>query len=505
MLCYNSINRYHFSNMKRFLFVSCLFIVLSAYSQDTTNDSVYLAEHDTLLQDSVSASAKDKKTKKQKSSSAEDEVKTGWNFGGLPFASYDNDLSLQVGAMGNIYYYGDGKIYPNYYHGFYVEASYFLRHSGIFTLNYNSNYLIPNHGFKLDLSYLPDAMSDFYGYNGYQSILHGDWLRNDSELRQTRLFYKYKRNILRFMADIDGQISGHWRWEAGLGLYWFDVGELNLGFLNKFMKEDNKYPEVDGLVQKYKDWGLIDQKLSHGGVHPYLRGGLVYDSRDQLANPTKGINADVFVTYNAAFGKLSDYNNLMLNYNFRHYLTLVPRYLTFTYRIGGQNILAGKQPFYAISIMNVLYQQRTMYEALGGSSSVRGMLRNRVMAKGFVFANLEFRLIMWRFDIGRQHFYLGANPFFDIGMVTQPYTLSEDEITMSIEQNNLAKGLDDRVEDYFNFSNTAIYMPHMSAGIGLKLAMNENFVLSADWAVPVNKQDNYSQWDNFYINIGYLF
>ena len=29
----------------------------------------------------------------------------------------------------------------------------------------------------------------------------------------------------------------------------------------------------------------------------------------------------------------------------------------------------------------------------------------------------------------------------------------------------------------------------MSAGIGLKIAMNENFILSVDWAIPFNKQD----------------
>ena len=445
------------------------------------------------------------KKKRKKNQQDEDAAKTGWNFGILPFGSYDNDLSLQLGVLSEIYYYGDGKIYPNYYHGFYVEASYFLRHSGIFTFNYNSNYLIPHHGFKVDLSYMPDAMCDFYGFNGYQSVLQGDWLTNDASQKHTRLFYKYKRNILRFMSDIDGQISGNWRWTAGLGLYWFDVGDVNLDFLNKFKKADNKYPEVEGLVQKYKDWGLIDERLSKGGVHPYLRGGIVYDSRDQVANPTKGIHADAFLTYNAAFGNLKSYNNLMIDFNFRQYVTLYPKYLTFAYRIGGQNVIAGNQPFYAASILNVLYQQRTMYEALGGSSSVRGILRGRVMAKGFLFANIEFRAIFVRFDIGRQHFYFGATPFFDIGMITQPYTLNQADILSAIDANNTAKSQTDKADDYFSFDKKDIYRPHMSAGLGLKIAMNENFIISADWAVPFSRKDNYSLWDNFYVSVGYLF
>ncbi len=430
--------------------------------------------------------------------SEEAETKTGWNFGGIPFASYDNDLSLQLGALANIYYYGDGKIYPNYYHGFYIEASYYLRHSGIFTINYNSNYLIPNHGFKIDLSYLPDAMCDFYGYNGYQSLYQPTWLVNDT-LGHTRLFYKYKRNILRFMTDLDGQIHDNLRWSAGLGLYWYDVASRpNLTVINSTQKEGNKYPNVDGLVDKYTQWGLLNEKTLHGGVHPYLRAGLVYDSRDYLANPNKGIYADAFLTYSAAFGELKPYNNLVLNFNFRHYFTLYPKYLTMAYRIGGQNILAGEVPFYANSIMNVLYQQRTMYEALGGGSSIRGMLRGRVQAKGFLFANIEMRAVFARFDIGTQHFYVGATPFFDIGMITDPYDLPSDLQTR-------VESTGDKLPDYFNLDRKAIYTPHMSAGIGLKIAMNENFIISADWAVPFNKQDNNSQWDNFYINIGYLF
>ena len=36
------------------------------------------------------------------------------------------------------------------------------------------------------------------------------------------------------------------------------------------------------------------------------------------------------------------------------------------------------------------------------------------------------------------------------------------------------------------------------------VAMNENFVLSVDWAMSLNEQDN-AKWANFYIKMGYLF
>jgi hypothetical protein len=55
-----------------------------------------------------------------------------------------------------------------------------------------------------------------------------------------------------------------------------------------------------------------------------------------------------------------------------------------------------------------------------------------------------------------------------------------------------------------HIDNSKIYLPHMAAGVGLKVAMNENFVLSVDWAMALNKQDN-AKWANFYIKMGYLF
>ena len=46
--------------------------------------------------------------------------------------------------------------------------------------------------------------------------------------------------------------------------------------------------------------------------------------------------------------------------------------------------------------------------------------------------------------------------------------------------------------------------PHLSGGCGLKVAMNENFVISADWATAFDKQDN-SKFNNLYIKMGYMF
>ena len=478
-----------------------------------------------------------KKAKVQQVDSLGRKIKTGWNFGALPSVAFDADLGFQGGALANIYYYGDGSQYPEYIHSLYAEAAYTTKNYGIFRVNYDSKYLIPKHRLTLDATYQPDAMCDFYGFNGYQSIYNQSlhkWNKNpekmDVDTYQSRAFYKYKRNLFRFAADIEGTIWKNIKWNAGVGVLGYMIGECDIDMLNGKNEFDPNIPlgeqkamneNVEGLYEKYVKWGLIDQAEAKGGWHPYLRAGITYDSRDQRTCPTKGIYADAFFTYTAAFGEqAAGYNHLQFNFNFRHYVPVYRDRVTFAYRIGTQNNIAGKSPFYMNTYLNTLFIQRVMYEGLGGANSLRGIMRNRILANGFAYANVELRCKVAKFDIGRQHFYIGLAPFFDLGVITQPYELDEDAVkeayAMDVLEAILPNPSNDRpvaplplngyfaLDDNGNFDHSRVYMPHMAAGLGLKAAMNENFVLSVDWAMALDPQDN-AKWANFYIKMGYLF
>ena len=391
----------------------------------------------------------------------------------------------------------------------------------------------------MDATYQPDAMCDFYGYNGYQSIYNQNfhkWKKDQSKMGdpteyQSRAFYKYKRDLFRFAADIEGTIWQNIKWNAGLGVLGYMIDECDIDMLNgknEFNPElplsDQKAlnPNVEGLYEKYVKWGLIDKAEANGGWHPYLRAGLTYDSRDQRTCPTKGIYADAFFTYTAAFGEqaTAGYNHLQFNFNFRHYVPIYRDRVTFAYRVGTQNNIAGQSPFYMNTYLNTLFIQRVMYEGLGGANSLRGIMRNRILANGFAYANVELRTKVAKFDIGKQHFYIGLAPFFDLGVITQPYELDEQAIKEAYVKDyvetaaNIIMGKDavmplsyDKyfaVDEDMNLDQSKVYMPHMAAGVGLKVAMNENFVLSVDWAMALDKQDN-AKWANFYIKMGYLF
>ncbi len=442
---------------------------------------------------------KEKKPKKEKP-----EIRKGWTFGILPSVAYDADKGFQYGVLANVYNFGDGSIYPEYFHSFYVEAAYTTKRSGLFRFAYDSKYLIPNHRLKIDLSYLPDALCDFYGFNGYQTVYNAEWCKKKYDGYLSRAFYKSQRDLLRVAVDMDGHIGNNWYWNAGIGMLGYQIGSVNLDMINRNKKPENMLPYMDGLYEKYVKWGILSEAEANGGWHPYLRGGITFDNRDRQQNTHKGMNAEFFWTYNAAFGQDKAYNNLMFNASFRHFVPVYKDRIVFAYRLGAQMTVAGTSPFYLNNYYNNLFIQRVLYEGLGGGNTVRGVLRNRITAPGYAFANVEFRFIVAQFHVKKERFAIGLNPFVDAGMVLQSYRLDKRTVINNIQQNDPTFNLNE-LDHYIVFGDDAqVYRPHISGGLGLKFMMNDNFVLSVDWAGPFNKRDN-DGLANIYVKMGYMF
>lgn len=438
-------------------------------------------------------------------------IRKGWTFGVLPSFAYDADLGLQLGLLSNVYYFGDGAIYPEYYHSFYAEAATTSKHYGLFRLSYDSKYLIPGHRLSVDLTYLPDQMCDFYGFNGYEAFYNAGYADpNSTDDYISRAYYKFQRDMFRFSADLQGTIDKPWYWNAGVGLLYYKVGSVDVDRLNKYNKDEaDALPYATTLYDRYVQNGYISVSEADGGFHPYLHAGVTYDTRDRQQNPRRGIHADAFLTYYAGLGDMKEYNDLKFNFAWRQYLPIIQNRLTFAYRVGTQLNVAGDSPFYLNTYLNQLYMQRVIYEGLGGANSIRGIMRNRILAEGVAFANMEFRVQVAHFRIGKENFYIGLNPFMDAGMVVQPYErvvsdpdqLWKDAAALPGDQSVNVSILKEQ-DSYYDESN--LYRPHLSAGCGLKVAMNDNFVLSVDWATALDKQDN-AKLSNLYIKMGYMF
>ncbi|MGB4293388.1 MAG: BamA/TamA family outer membrane protein [Bacteroidales bacterium] len=174
----------------------------------------------------------------------------------------------------------------------------------------------------------------------------------------------------------------------------------------------------------------------------------------------------------------------------RQYFPIKYDKLTFAYRLGYQQTIFGQVPFYYQSQMIVSVLLGATMEGLGGSKSVRGLWRNRVIGDGFVYGNAELRWKAVRFKFIRQNFYLGVNVFSDFGMVT-------DKIKFEVP--NLSEWSSYTTADFFKENAEKL---HVTAGAGLKVVMNENFIVAIDLGQPFNEQDGGT---GFYMGLNYLF
>ncbi|HZL09336.1 MAG TPA: BamA/TamA family outer membrane protein [Prolixibacteraceae bacterium] len=417
-------------------------------------------------------------------------IKKNWNFGALPTITFDTDLGFQYGALVNLYNYGDGSRFPKYNHSLYFEVSRFTKGSGINRFYYDSDQLIKGLQTSVDLSYLSDQGYDFYGFNGYDAVYQSDWIDSDNTADyKTRMFYKYDRKLFRFKVDLQGKLSGdHIRWIGGFNLQNFAISSVNLDKLNKGKSGSDVLPPVDGLFELYQQWGIIPEKEANGGFVPALKGGIVYDSRDNRPNPMKGIwteavleGAPEFLGAESSFAKLSLIH--------RQYFTLVPKNLSFVYRLAYQTTVAGHTPFYYQSQVITSVLTGALSEGLGGGKTMRGILRNRVVGDGFFYGNLEMRWKVVRFNWINNNFYIGLNAFTDFGKVTEKIDVKSIIAPMSSVPQ----------PDYFNWDAEKF---HYSYGAGLRVVMNENFVIAADYGMTPNEQDGTS---GIYIGLNYLF
>ncbi|HLF35222.1 MAG TPA: BamA/TamA family outer membrane protein [Cyclobacteriaceae bacterium] len=435
--------------------------------------------------------AQDSLVQKQK----EVKVKKGWTFGALPTISFDSDLGFQYGGLVNFYHYGDGSIYPRYRQSIYIEISRTTKGSGINRFYYDSEYLIPKVRLTADVSYLTEQAMQFFGFNGAESVYNSEWEDDsqDSSIYKSRMFYRHDRKIFRIMPTFQGNLlkgNVHWKWITGFAMYNNKIDTVDVERLNKGKNAQNKLPYIEDLYEKYIRWNLISPEEKNGNLITYIKGGIAYDSRDNEANPFKGLWTEAVLSVAPAF--LGDwkqtYTKLTLIH--RQYFTIRPEVLSFAYRVAYQGTLSGEVPFHMQPHIVPTVLTSATSQGLGGSRTLRGIQRNRVIGDGIIFGNFELRWKFLRTIVFNQNLYLGTNIFFDAGMVV-------DKIDRDFD--NILFKLPETAGDYFSDQKEKL---HSSAGLGLKVALNENFILSCDYGRAFDPNDGKS---GLYIALNYLY
>ena len=392
---------------------------------------------------------------------AQEEPKTGWVYTPFPDVSYNTDIGLNLGAFCDFFYYGDGTDYPNFQHHIAVSGAWATKGSWYLHGLFDSKTLIPGARVTGSLTWRDASMNNFYGFNG----LHAPYVPEmDLNADSRTAWYTDHRQVLRAAATVKGPLGGHWSWMGGGVFRRIRLSDFNL---------ENYDPERT-LFREYRDLGLIREDEAEGGTNLEIRAGLTYDSRDVEWVPNRGIYGELYVNGNADLSHRK-YHYAQLVGHFRHFVPLVFGRLTLAYHLGFQQQIAGEMPWYNLNEISTLTYQYEESEGLGSRYTVRGYRLNRMMAAGYAWGNFELRAKVLQFNLFRQHFDIVVNPFFDVAAITRTYRCDE--------QQRLQEALGNP------YASRPLPIPvwqeateriHCSAGIGGKIHMNTNFILSLE-------------------------
>ena len=409
----------------------------------------------------------------------EKEVKTGWSMGVLPCFTLSADNGLQYGAFGDVYYYGDGNTYPDPLHKISWEVSHFTKGKTRLYLGYDSKYLIPGMRLNASVTYVDDPMYNFWGFNGPASLSNYDWWAN----RETMVnYYGMSRKMFRALANVQGRITDNLNWAAGVNFWDWKIGD---------MRTKIEYDLTNTLYRDYVSLGAIKPEEKDGGKALEFNAGFVFDTRDIEAAPNKGVWAEAYLN-----GNVLGQRYLKACAYFRNYID-IPIHIkagdpVFAYRLAWQQTIAGETPFYMIQNVPLLVQRNMISEGFGSSNTVRGIRENRILAEGFAWANMELRVKLVSFKLLNQFFYIAVNPFFDAGVITKPYRTEFFELSTSAPRTNQP------LNKIYN--ETKIGDIVYSGGAGLKIAMNQNFIVSVEMAHCFYDPLNADPWLGIGIN-----
>lgn len=410
------------------------------------------------------------------------ETKTGWNVGVLPALGFDSNLGLQYGAIANLFYYGNGERYPDYNHSLYLQLSSFTKGGVDAIMFFDSYTLIPEKHLIARASYTRNRAYPFYGFNGNETVYDPHFYDNKEQDFMTEVYYKYDRGLLKtdlILQDKIGESNFHWM--AGLDMGYYSTSSVDIEHLNKGKDSEDEIKDTLNLYDQYVNWGIIEDDESEGGFDNSIKLGLVYDTRDRITNPMHGTWTELITRTAPSFAGNDD-NFFRLSLIHRQYFTLIEEKFSFAYRVWYEAAF-GKVPFYSRPYLT----SSNYFEGMGGAYTLRGVLMNRVVGRQTGITNVELRYKLKRFQFIGQNFYVGAIAFTDLGYILEPYDLEMSNVS-SLER-----------ERFFSDEGQK---PAISAGMGLKLVMNENFVLSADYA---NCFDEDFGSSGMYVLIGYLF
>ena len=367
---------------------------------------------------------------------------SGHSINGLPALNFDADEGFGYGAIVQYFDYGDGNVEP---YRFSLQPTLFLTTRGRrdATLFLDAPHLLPN-GWRLgaQLAREQQLTAPYYGV-GNSSLALESATRSPNPY-----FYRFGRTVVRANVDVQHQlVVPALRLLAGAGTRTADVTTI---------------PYDSGTTLLAQQTGTARLPTTEAR---YARVGLVWDTRDREIGTHRGNWSEVLVQ---RAGRVLGGNQVFtrVTASVRQYVPLTTR-VTLAARVVMQTVRG--EP--AISEIFTVQSSFKDDEILGGSSSIRGIPKNRYVGKGVAFSNSELRWSAASFALRGRPAQLVLSGFVDAGRVW----------TDGLDLSQVASDL------------------HVGYGGGARLAIGPSFVVATDVGHSVQSVAA------VYIGLGYLF
>lgn len=403
---------------------------------------------------------------------------TGWALQGLPIVNYNTDLGLGYGAQVMLVDRADGTYDP--YRALISLQIYFT------TANIFSHRLVVDlprllhtpWRLDVDFRYSQFKFNPYYGLGNQSEYVpaqsscedRGALAANPDECPGNPEFLGLRyhsydvRSLPRLFVNLRYELSPEWMFFTG---YRLRLEQVYLGYTApedlgqsrpSLLAEDMAAGLLPGFANRLADplWLRTSEVVV----------GLLYDTRDIEASPTRGMYHELTLRGAAGFmGSQFNYWGGFLNS--RVYLPVVPGYARLVAALRGLvDITVGEVPFTLFPVFGGLQTG----EAIGGRDSVRGVLRNRYQGPAKVVLNGELRwtpltLLPWN-----QQFDIGFVAFVDAGRVWRDLSFT----------------------DGGGFTS--------GAGGGLRIAWNREFIVRLDLGVGLTEPTT-----GFYLEFNQVF
>jgi len=211
-------------------------------------------------------------------------------------------------------------------------------------------------------------------------------------------FYRFGRTRNQLTFDLQRSVNGTpLRLLFGAGLVRTSIDTIPFGEGTTF------------LAAQFDDSG---DPLPRGWSN-FLRGGLVWDTRDREVGPRRGVWSEVLVE-RAEETPGGDYSFTRWTVTYRRYFSLGER-IVFANRLLLQGT-SGETPFYELQQVEASLKPQ---DGLGGAKTLRRVPKNRFTGEGMVIWNAELRWRVVEFAKFNRDFHLVLSGFMDSGRASE--------------------------------------------------------------------------------------